>query len=234
MAFDPATNFVYVPDNATKGRGVWRLSFNPISQTLGSPVLLANGGGGTGGNRASAVALGPDGKLYVVFGRNRNILRITNPAGSVATQIVESVGLVADRRVGPPAIAFVGEDLYLAENGVGVTVVSSARLCQNNNCTAFLTSSSVAAPTFITSDAGGLLYIADGSFVFRFNPATAVEEVYATGAIDSLGASIAFQNISALGLDSTGNLYIGDDTTAGAFILTGRVFSAPPPPPPGP
>lgn len=57
MAFDLANNFLYVPDNATKGRGIWRLKFNSITRTLGSPFLLAAGGGGTGVNRASAVAL---------------------------------------------------------------------------------------------------------------------------------------------------------------------------------
>src|ERR671928_126943 len=38
--YDPSTNFVYVPDNSAKGQGVWRLTFNPTSQTVGSPALL--------------------------------------------------------------------------------------------------------------------------------------------------------------------------------------------------
>src|ERR687885_2980972 len=33
-SFDPATNFVYVPDNSTKGTSVLRFKFNPATETL--------------------------------------------------------------------------------------------------------------------------------------------------------------------------------------------------------
>jgi hypothetical protein len=39
----------------------------------------------------------------------------------------------------------------------------------------------------------------------------------------SSNGTTPFTNVSALGLDALGNLYVGDDTTAGAFILTGSV-----------
>jgi glucose/arabinose dehydrogenase len=231
--FDPAHNFVYVPDNAAQGLGVWRLTLNP-NGTLSGGVLLAPGK--LGGNRASATALGSDGHLYVTFGRNRNVLRVQNPhtpAATTASAVVQTIGLVEDRRVGPPAITMVGgTDLYLAEAD-GVSTIPNVTACQAQTaaCTAQLaTSISVTAPTFITSNGTDILFISDASSVSRFTLpnatcATGVQDVYATGD----GGANAFQNVSGLGLDPSGNLFVGDDTTAGNFILTGRVWRVPPP-----
>jgi hypothetical protein len=53
--------------------------------------------------------------------------------------------------------------------------------------------------------------------------------VYATGS--NTGA--AFQNVTRLSLDG-GNLYVGDDPTAGAQILQGHVYKVAPPVTPAP
>jgi hypothetical protein len=82
-----------------------------------SLVLLAKGG--TGEHLAEAVALKPDGKLYVALVRNRKIRRSPNP--SVPTQLIETVDLATDRWRAL-AIALPGNALGLAE-AHGVTVI---------------------------------------------------------------------------------------------------------------
>ena len=220
-SFDSLHSLVYVPDNAAQGQGVWRLKLNPDG-TLSDPLLL---GGSLGGNRASATALDSANNLYVAFGRNRNILKVASPfAVTTTTPTTQTVGLVEDRRVGPAAMTMVnGTDLYLAEaDGVSKIANISSCTAQTTACTAQLTAIGVTAPVFITSDGSSKLFISDLTIVSRFNLATKALDVYATG-----DGTNSFQNVSGLGLDSTGNLFVGDDTTAGNFILTGRVWKVP-------
>src|SRR5919199_3075239 len=129
--FDPATNFVYVPDNSTKGNSVQRLKFDPTTETLraagslGSSVILA-------GSKPTGSALDSDGSLYVSSGaaRSGNIIRITNPsgtqrdaAGTLVPTVASVIGTTSDGR-GALGVAVAnhsdgtpGRSLYLAEGG---------------------------------------------------------------------------------------------------------------------
>ena len=227
-AFDAVNNFVYVPDNSSKSQGVWRLSFDPVAQTVGSQLLMAGSGSVLAGKKAQAVALGPDGKLYVAFGTSPSIVRVTSPAGP--NQTVETVGQVTDARGGPPSIAFAGGDLYLAE-AAGVTKVAAIAAC-NGSCAAADAKLGLTAPVFITSDGVDKLYVAELTGVARFTVSTKKLETYATaGTVPTSGsARVPFNNVSALGLDGA-KLYVGDDPSAGNVILAGRVWEVLPPPP---
>lgn len=238
--YDAATNFVYIPDNATAGKGVWRLKFDGV-RTVGGAVLLA-GGAQTSGNRATATALGPDGNLYVGLIRNGNIIRITNPAG--ASQSASTVAKTSDGR-GVSGVAFAGEDLYVAEKGA-VRVIAKARSC-TGSCTTAATPITSVAPMALTSDQSNVLFIAESRVsttdIIRFTistpdcPAGGIEDVYVSG----------FENLSGIAIDGLGGLIVGDDPSGGAVAGQGHLYQvaptapekagacaapAPPPPPP--
>src|SRR5919199_419367 len=62
--FDAATNMVYVPDNSTQGNAVYRLKFNPTTETVSTSAALGTSAI-VAGTKPTATALGPDGSLYV-------------------------------------------------------------------------------------------------------------------------------------------------------------------------
>ncbi|MBI4491495.1 MAG: hypothetical protein HY690_01725, partial [Chloroflexi bacterium] len=224
-SFDSANNVVYVPDNSSKSQGVWRLSFNPTTETVGSPVLVAGGAGGLGGNRATATALGPDHNLYVGFIKNGNVLRVANPGGSSPT--VQTIGKTSDGR-GVSAFALVGNDLYLAQRAA-VTEIANAVGCASS-CPTSATGITATAPTAITSDGSGTLYVADSpgavSTILRYTVGTQTQEVYATTGSLPNGSTVAFQFATALALDAPGNLFIGDDPSDGTQVFKGHVWKA--------
>src|SRR5579864_894046 len=117
------------------GPGVWMVqfqsSFGNFSPFAGlSPVAS---GLGLAGDQPTAVALGPDGKLYVGFLKNGNIKRVTNPSllnPTSQNQTVESVGSTPNGRP-MRAMAFLGPDLYVATDQ-GLAVVRNAGGCIGN------------------------------------------------------------------------------------------------------
>jgi hypothetical protein len=221
-SFDVTTNSVYVPDNSSKSQGVWRLTFNPVTETLSKPTLLA-AGKGLGGNRPVGTALGVDGKLYVSFLKNGSILRLTTPSGPA--QNVESIGSSSDgRRV--LNLAFVGNDLYLAETAAISRILGTTSNACTGGCKAASLGINVAVPAALTSDGVDTLFLADATSAYRYTLSTATLDVYSTGGTYN-GSILGFSNISGLGLDPAGNLYVGDDPSAGAQIGQGHVWQAP-------
>src|SRR6185437_17043281 len=94
--------------------GVWRASIDPATGQI-TPGALLVPKFGLAGNLPTAVALGPDGNLYVGFLKNGNVVRILNPTldPSSPSQIVQSVGGSPNGRP-IRGLAFVGADLYVA------------------------------------------------------------------------------------------------------------------------
>lgn len=222
---DPASAvaYAYVPDNSSKGQGVWRHTIKD-GFVLNS-FLLPNAG--INGNRPMAVALGPDGHLYVSLGRNNNILRIKNPdpaSDQTGAQVVEKVGTSA-LKVGPPALAFAGNTLYLAENtgltSLGAGSNNDATSCAGA-CTARALNAGVAAPVFVTGG-GGVLFLANLTGTYRYTPPAAG----IPGCLKPLGSG--YGGVAALAYDPASgagpaSLYVGDDPTAGASIFRGVVY----------
>jgi hypothetical protein len=115
-------HYVYVPDNAVKSTAVWRLTFDPATETM---VADPNGGAlatamiplaNVRTLKPNGLALGPDGNLYVSDLTEANIRRITNPAGDPRTQTVSIVAVTGDGRGANGTQGFIGNLLYVAGN----------------------------------------------------------------------------------------------------------------------
>jgi hypothetical protein len=233
-------NVVFVPDNAAKGRGVWRLSFNAGTETVGGAVLVA---GLPGGKRATATALDAAGNLYVGFIKSGDIYRVPRATGVPGAPVL--IGRTTDGR-GVSGLAVAGGSLYIAE-GTAVTLMRDAATCRP--CITEVTDISSTAPTAIANFGDDVLYVAEtpgvDSTVLRFTVSSGAEDVYATTGNDG-AVSTAFKFVSGLWTDpGTGDLYVGDDPADGAQVFRGHLWlvppgdpeapggGGPPPPPPG-
>jgi hypothetical protein len=193
------------------GGGVYRQFFSSatIVGNTGSPL-----GGGMllaptklPGNQPTAVAWGPDGKVYVGFLKSPSYVRITGIDMDQTLQTVESVGTALN---GKPvfAMAFYGSDLYMG-TGDGFYVVPNIVSCfgNANNCGAPKLLLGLGPVNAVVADNLGRLYFAvnSGGFVMRYTPATAVVETIASG------FKFAAGHTNGLGIDRDGNLWIGDN-----------------------
>jgi hypothetical protein len=71
----------------------------------------------------------------------------------------------------------------------------------------------------------------DASSILRFNFATGTEDVYAiSGTLADGTTTLGFKFATALALDGSGNLFVGDDPADGAAIWQGRAFKVAPTP----
>jgi len=212
------------------GPGVWMLqiqsplgSFSPFGGV--SPVAA---GLGLSGDQPTAIALGPDGKLYVGFLKNGNIKRVTNPSilnPTPQTQTVESVGSTPNGRP-MRAMAFVGADLYVATDQ-GLAVVRNAGACIGNaggcgNAVTVADGFVGATHVGLASDGASKLYFSvNAAGVFRYTPGD-----HRVVPISS-GFAFVGGHTNTLTLDGFGNLWIGDDTTDGTLNFTGRLWRIP-------
>jgi hypothetical protein len=208
------------------GGGIWKVefqtdfTFGPFSQV--TPVAFSFG---LGGDLTTAVALGPEGKLYVGFLKNGNIKRITNPSifnPTPQTQTVESVGGTPNGRP-MRAMAFLGTDLYVATDQ-GLAVVHNAAACIGNaggcgNALPVQDGLGNVAHVGLTTDGAGKVYFSAAGSVYRYTPANNRVVLVSTG----FAFSDAHDNM--LTLDPFGNLWVGDDPTE--FNFSGRLWRIP-------
>jgi hypothetical protein len=219
-AYD-GNQYVYVPDASSNGLGVYRLTYDPNTKTVGAPVLL--GRQGTNNplyrQRAQTVAIGASGDLYVTFLKIGDVMRIGTPMRTdYQNAKIETAAKTASKGK-IFSTSFVGSTLYIAEL-TGITTVKNIDNCQpNSGCISNPAQGSlnIPAPTTVASYAGAL-YAGDVSNVYMLSVCG-----------DQLGyqtvlAGGSFSNVSAMGVDSSGNLYVGDDPSAGAVNNQGRVF----------
>jgi hypothetical protein len=224
-AYDPQTNLVYVPDAQTNGLGVVRLRFDQRTNTVVDRTALAPGQG-LAAIAPQAVALGPDGNLYVSGLGSPNVVRLTNPDGE--SQVLEPVGRGQNPQSGVHALAFVQSDLYLAEDS-GLTVIRAAIGC-GGACVAAATDFGVTRPSALVSDNAGVLYAADTPNVLTMVREIdlgerAVRPFVATGTFPG-GLTSPLRLVSGLGLDPAGNLLVADDPSAGLPAGGGRLWQA--------
>ncbi|HET8905870.1 MAG TPA: IPT/TIG domain-containing protein [Ktedonobacterales bacterium] len=115
-------HYVYVPDNAVKSTAVWRLTFDPATETM---VADPNGGAMATAMtpladvrtlKPNGMALGPDGNLYVTDLVEPNVRKITNPDGDPRTQVITIVAVTGDNRGANGTQGFIGNLLYISGN----------------------------------------------------------------------------------------------------------------------
>ena len=211
--------------------GVWRVGIFPATGQLANEVLLVPNAG-LAGNNPTAVALGPDGNLYVGFLKNGNVVRIVNPTLNPpdSRQIVQSVGTAPNGRQ-IRAMAFVGNDLYLAHaQGLAVIRNAVASTCQGS-CNGVPVSDgfSGVAHVGLTSDGINRLYIAINNQVWRYAISSGDLHLISSGGNNpNTGSVVNFAFVDGhsnlVQLDRLGNLWIGDDTSDGARNFSGRLW----------
>jgi hypothetical protein len=199
---------------------VWQLKFDPNTQTIVPPTTL----GATpadqtrqlatlGTGRPFAVVFGPDQMVYVSQLKSGDIVRIDPTA---ATPTAVTVARTSDGQ-GVKGLAFVGEDLYVAQ-GAAVSKVANLRACSATApCTAAVTPFLVTAPSAFAADpTTGVLYAADTpvapgpSVLRRFKLSTNTQDVLATSGNLPDGTSSPLSTVGAAWVDQTLGLIVGD------------------------
>jgi hypothetical protein len=233
------THYIYIADNSSKSQGAVRVAFNPATETIvpGSGMVL--GDGGTAG-RTNSIALNPaDGKLYVGHVKGGSIMRIDSPNMDQYMQFTEIVGRTTDGRGVRGGMAFVcGNhsgtcDLYIGEvGGNGVSIIPDAQACNPfgfGGCQATVTSITTNAPGGLTSDGTHYVFVGDSPLsgtgtVLRYNVATDTQDIVSSS-VPAYAATYpiahtqnTYTSITGIAIDSSGNLYVGDDPTVNAAL----------------
>jgi hypothetical protein len=101
---------VYVPDVSGNSAGILRYAFNAATQTLSQSGVLSQGRGTT----AAALAISPQGDLYIGPTTGSQVTKIVTPATAPSAAISVASTLQGQ---GVRNMAFNGNDLYMMENG---------------------------------------------------------------------------------------------------------------------
>jgi len=226
------------PTGNAGGPGVWHFVTSPANPLLGVPVRVMNGvqiapNAGLSGNSPTAVALGPDGELYVGFLQNGNIVRVSNPqlVNPDATQVVQGVGGTPNGRP-VRALVFVGNDLYIASSdSLSVIKNATAATCKGG-CNAVPVADGLSGFEHVGLATDGInrVYAAvNGRGVFRYSIASNTTSVVSTSGLNQLTqAPVSYSFVAGrsnlLYLDRLGNLWIGDDTSGGTTANAGRLW----------
>jgi hypothetical protein len=193
--YDPGVNAdgthnVYVPDNAVRSPGVWRLTFDPKTETVGNPVGMAPGQ--MDNLKTNSTALSPDGTaLFVGDLVDGGIRRINNIGADPRTQTVDIIATTQPQKAGVPSrgingtMSMIGNLLFLPENNAATYVDTSAACAAVGTTTPCATTSlnflANPAPVFVAGvgadPARKLLYISSSpgganATIFRFDAST--------------------------------------------------------------
>ena len=189
------THWVYVPDNAVKSPGVWRLTFDPATATISNPVAMAPGL--MDNLKTNSLVLDPvKDVLYVGDLVDGNIRRINGANGDPRSQTVDIIATTQPQKVGGGAVgrgingtmALLGNHLYLPENNAA-TYVDVTAPCANPtvspNPAPCLTTTvnflNTPAPVFVagvaTDPTHGFVYISESpgaanATIYRFDDST--------------------------------------------------------------
>lgn len=226
IAYDAAHDAFYVADQGSKGVGIVRLSFAPNEQVSNACYVAPS----FNRRRPSALALGPDGNLYVGFFTAGDIVRLPvstmlAPPGCQVPPAVTIGKSIKGGRVN--GLAFVGGDLYIAGKD-GLTKIPNAASCLSG-CTSQVVSGSANAGHFgIWADGIDTVYYLRDANVMRYRISTGVHEVFANSGSLPDGTVTPFMFVGGksnlLTQDIYGNLWVGDDTSDGVGNAAGRVW----------
>jgi hypothetical protein len=129
------THWLYVPDNAVRSPGVWRLTFHPATATIDTPVRMANGQ--ISNLKANGLALDQArDALYVGDLVDGNIRRINNVSGDPLSQTVDIVATTQAAKAGAASrgingtMAMLGNLVFLPENNAA-TYFDVTAACAN-------------------------------------------------------------------------------------------------------
>jgi hypothetical protein len=223
-------------------RGILRTFLDPATGAIKGPSIYIATTAGLDGSQPTALAMGPDGSLYVGFLKSGNVKRILNP-GFGSTQVVQSVGNTPQ---GHPAraFAFVGNDLFIASaDSLSIIINATSTACTGGcNATALSDGFSGVAHTGLAYDGNAGVYfsvagnpqIPGSSQVWRLTLSTSqgLYTFVAQGGADRNGANASNFSINAsrtnlLTLDASGNLWIGDDASDAGAAGAGRIWTVP-------
>jgi hypothetical protein len=226
VAYDAAHDALYVADQSSKGVGIVRLSF-AANEHVSNTCFVAPS---FNGRRPSAVALGPDGNLYVGFLTTGDIVRLPvstmlAPPGCQVPPVVTIGKSIKGGRVN--GLAFVGGDLYIAGKD-GLTKIPSAASCLSG-CTSQVVPGSATSGHFgIWADGIDTVYYLRDANVMRYQVSTGIHQVFANSGSLPDGTVTNFMFVGGksnlLTRDIYGNLWVGDDTSDGVGNATGRVW----------
>jgi IPT/TIG domain len=199
IAYDPkaqldGTHWVYVPDNAVRSPGVWRLTFDPTTETLSSPVAMAPGL--LDNLKTNSLALSAKGDaLFVGDLVDGGIRRINGADGDPRAQTVDVIANTQAQRVGAASrgingtMAMIGNRLFLPENNAATYVDVSAACAAVGTVTPCATTTvdfqPTPAPIFVsgvgTDQAHGFVYISSSpgganATIWRFDASTITTE----------------------------------------------------------
>ena len=223
---------------ATTFPGVWRLTptlpVQPNFSVWNESTLLAPNAG-LAGNQPSALALGPDGNLYVGFLKNGDILRITNVNPSIfSTNQAQTVQKIGTAPNGRPvrALTFVGPDLYIGTTDALARINNAiAPTCTGGcNGVALADGFSGLGHVGLATDGINRIYMAiNGRGVMRYSIQSQTSSVVSTSGFSPTAQGpvpYAFVggHTNLVYLDRLGNLWIGDDVLDGAATNSGRIW----------
>ncbi|KQU68851.1 IPT/TIG domain-containing protein [Phycicoccus sp. Root101] len=129
------THWVYVPDNAVRSPGVWRLTFHPDTATIDAPVGMAPGLLDNLKTNSLALDAARD-TLYVGDLVDGNIRRINGIAGDPRSQTVDVVAVTQAQKVGAASrgingtMSLLGNRLFMPENNAA-TYFDTTAACAN-------------------------------------------------------------------------------------------------------
>ncbi len=244
IAYDGNTNvYVAAYDHqkggggaATTFPGVWRLTptlpVQPNLSVWNSATLIAPNAG-LAGNQPTAVALGPDGKLYVGFLKNGDIVRISNPQliNSDATQVVQKIGSTPNGRT-VRSLTFVGPDLYIGTSDSLARISNAISPSCTGGCNGVALADGFGGSDHVGLATDGInrIYMAiNGRGVMRYSIQSNTTSVVSTSGLSpTLQAPVPYAFVGGhstlMYLDRLGNLWIGDDTSDGAANFSGRIW----------
>jgi hypothetical protein len=207
----PATTFGAAPALKPSG-GISFLGYNAATGSVSNVLLPMVSVTDLGGDAPTCVALGPDGNLYVGFLRTATILRITNPAGT--THVIQPVGTLSDPTTNAWNMAFVGNDLWIAEK-VYFSVIKNATSC-SGTCKPLILPVRLINPKTVAWD-GTYVYVGGLGAVWRYNPAANTFVALADQGLIN-GTPAPFGTVSGLTFDNSGHLLVAEGPIVGTFV----------------